>query len=105
MRDQAARGQCGQGTQVGLIHRGPVHPAPDAPQYVRPSTGNSSHFRSALVRTPIATARMQGQTRYESNRRPQKRRSGDEVNLISYLPTAITTLFALAAGLLLGYIQ
>jgi hypothetical protein len=32
-------------------------------------------------------------------------KSGEEVNLISYLPAAFTTLFVLAASLLLGYLQ
>jgi hypothetical protein len=31
--------------------------------------------------------------------------TGEEVNLISYLPAAVTTLFFLAANLLLGYLQ
>jgi len=31
--------------------------------------------------------------------------TGVFVNLISYLPTAFSTLFALGAGLLLGFIQ
>jgi hypothetical protein len=31
--------------------------------------------------------------------------TGEEVNLISYLPAAFTTLFVLAASLLLGFIQ
>jgi len=30
---------------------------------------------------------------------------GEDVQLISYLPAAITTLFTLAASLLLGYLQ
>ena len=38
---------------------------------------------------------------------PLERRltTGEDVHLISYLPTTFTTLFVLAAGLLLGYIQ
>lgn len=31
--------------------------------------------------------------------------TGDPVKLISFLPATIATLFVLAAGLLLGYIQ
>jgi hypothetical protein len=37
--------------------------------------------------------------------RETSRTTGDDVNLTSYLPTTFTTLFVLAAGLLLGYIQ
>jgi hypothetical protein len=32
-------------------------------------------------------------------------RIGEDVKLISYLPAVITTLFTLAASLLLGYLQ
>ena len=35
----------------------------------------------------------------------KKKNTGVCVNLISYLPTLLSTLFALAAGLLLGFIQ
>jgi hypothetical protein len=35
----------------------------------------------------------------------EQRTPGFFVSLISYLPTAISALFALAAGLLLGFIQ
>ena len=37
--------------------------------------------------------------------RYKNKNTGVCVNLISYLPTMITTLFSLAAGLLLGFIQ
>jgi hypothetical protein len=44
-------------------------------------------------------------TRADSIRYKNKRTPGFFVSLISYLPTAISALFALAAGLLLGFIQ
>jgi hypothetical protein len=37
--------------------------------------------------------------------RADKTSTGEEVNLISYLPAAFATLFVLAAGLLLGWIR
>jgi hypothetical protein len=49
-------------------------------------------------------------TKNKSARSARKRRradknTGEDVKLISYLPATVATLFVLAAGLLLGYIQ
>jgi hypothetical protein len=45
-----------------------------------------------------------GPNRTQDARGPT-RLNGEEVTLISYLPTAFTTLFVLAASLLLGYLR
>ena len=45
-----------------------------------------------------------GPNRTQDARGPT-RLNGEDVRLISYLPAAVTTLFALAAGLLLGWIR
>jgi hypothetical protein len=55
-------------------------------------------------------ARLSANTKNKSVRSARKMRRADEttgekVNLISYLPATVATLFVLAAGLLLGYIQ
>jgi hypothetical protein len=55
-------------------------------------------------------ARLSANTKNKSARSVRKMRradenSGDKVHLISYLPATVATLFVLAAGLLLGYIQ
>jgi hypothetical protein len=54
--------------------------------------------------------RLSANTKNKSVRSARKMRradetTGDKVNLISYLPATVATLFVLAAGLLLGYIQ
>jgi hypothetical protein len=55
-------------------------------------------------------ARLSANTKNKSVRSVRKMRrpdenTGDNVHLISYLPATVATLFVLAAGLLLGYIQ
>jgi hypothetical protein len=55
-------------------------------------------------------ARLAANTKKKSARNARKMRradktTGEDVKLISYLPATVTTLFVLAASLLLGYIQ
>jgi hypothetical protein len=52
----------------------------------------------------LRCARISGHTRCDDSTK-EKQNTGVFVSLISYLPTAFSTLFALAAGLLLGFIQ
>jgi hypothetical protein len=44
-------------------------------------------------------------TRFDTRSIQEKKNTGVFVSLISYLPTTFSTLFALGAGLLLGFIQ
>ncbi len=67
-------------------------------------TGIVRSFRPSRGGRRLLSPGMNGHTRIE-RKGAFRNATGDDVNLISYLPTAITTLFALAAGLLLGYIQ
>jgi hypothetical protein len=61
-------------------------------------------FSAAQVRSDCAAPGPAG-TLGATIRYKNKRTPGFFVSLISYLPTAFSTLFALAAGLLLGFIQ
>ena len=70
--------------------------------------GNSSQFCDPDGQWPIADARPRWAhcPRIEKDARERRHEpAGPDVNLTSYLPTTFTTLFVLAAGLLLGYIQ
>ncbi|HTU67918.1 MAG TPA: hypothetical protein VMF52_18360 [Steroidobacteraceae bacterium] len=70
---------------------------------------------AARFRSRLSARRDPGETRPRTPRtsRPESsargaradENTGDFVKLISYLPAAVTTLFVLAAGLLLGWIQ
>lgn len=78
--------------------------------------GPTSRFRRAVVRDPMPRRRDPRHTRSrlkknKSARIARKRRAGRQehrglfLKLISYLPAAVTTLFVLAIGTLLGWIQ
>jgi hypothetical protein len=64
-----------------------------------------SPFRAAIA--DCGTSPGAGTLRELKKKTPSRRphTAGDNVYLNSYLPTTFTTLFVLAAGLLLGYIQ
>jgi hypothetical protein len=74
-----------------------------------------SFYRGARANPVVAAWRSARhsapQSKNKSARIARKRRAGrqeqtgEELNLISYLPAAVTTLFVLAASLLLGYLQ
>jgi hypothetical protein len=70
-----------------------------------PDCGNFSQFRPREYVIPIAErARLRAHSgRLDSKQ--DKKNTGVFVSLISYLPTTFSALFALAAGLLLGFIQ
>jgi hypothetical protein len=100
MRDETARGER-QAAEARLKPRGPA-PAglPGADRF-----GIPSHFSLVRGSTPIAEC---PDLRAHSGRLDsiqEQKNTGVFVSLISYLPTAFSTLFALAAGLLLGFIQ
>ena len=80
----------------------------------RDQTGKSLAFcrpsRPGHCRRGVRAAKLAAHSKNKPVRSARKMRradetTGDKVNLISYLPATVATLFVLAAGLLLGYIQ
>jgi hypothetical protein len=73
----------------------------------RDQKGKKSRFPATAVDaglSPPVPARHTA-PRIANNKPASAGTNGEEVKLISYLPAAITTLFTLAASLLLGYLQ
>jgi hypothetical protein len=101
MRDEIARGQ--REAEKACVKTG-ARP-PGRAFGATYAGGNSSQFRPRRGSIPIAErcAVWANSMRLESIQ--EKKNTGVFVNLISYLPTMFSTLFALAAGLLLGFIQ
>ena len=67
--------------------------------------GQKSRFDAARALTRLPPARLAARLMAERAQTRQPVTGVDEVSSVSYLPAAFTTLFFLAAGLLLGLIR
>jgi hypothetical protein len=104
MRDQAARSQ--RKAEEACVRLRWARRAPGPPGSCRREFLPLSLFRVAIA--DCGAGPRAGTLRGNSKKgapREAPYTTGDDVLLNSYLPTTFTTLFVLAAGLLLGYIQ